>query len=78
MVLNVLILYLAPIYCARKATMYEIKAKADSKIRMTLTGAQVNALAHILRNQTVLDGNAPLIVELCGKFATKQIKNSDS
>jgi hypothetical protein len=52
-----------------------MKAKADTKIRMTLTGAEVNVLEHILRNQKVLDGNAYLVVKLLGKLSIKQLKN---
>ena len=42
---------------------------------MTLTGAEVNVLEHILRNQKVLDGNAYLVVKLLGKLSIKQLKN---
>ena len=72
MVLNV------PYYIQRRYTVLErlqmqnYKAKPDSKIRMTLTGSQVNALAHILENQTVLDRNAPLLMTLQGKLQIKQ------
>ena len=53
-----------------------MKAKADTKIRMTLTGAEVNVLEHILQNQEVVDRNAYLVVKLLGKFSIKQQKNS--
>ncbi len=52
-----------------------MKAKADAKIRMTLTGAEVNVLEHILQNQEVVDRNAYLVVKLLGKFSIKQQKN---
>tara|TARA_R100001163_G_C4897354_1_gene87518 strand:+ start:137 stop:313 length:177 start_codon:yes stop_codon:yes gene_type:complete len=52
-----------------------MKAKADAKIRMTLTGAEVNVLEHILQNQEVIDRNAYLVVKLLGKFSIKQQKN---
>lgn len=52
-----------------------MKAKADTKVRMTLTGAEINVLEHILENQEVLNRNAPLVVTLLGKLQIKQIKN---
>ena len=55
--------------------MQDIKAKADSNIRMTLTGAEVNVLAHILQNQEMFDLNAPLPMALLGKLQIKQLKN---
>ena len=55
--------------------MQDIKAKADSNIQMTLTGAEVNVLAHILQNQEMFDLNAPLPMALLGKLQIKQLKN---
>ena len=54
---------------------YTMKAKADAKIRMTLTGAEVNVLEHILQNQKVVDRDAYLVVKLLGKLSIKQLKN---
>ena len=51
------------------------KANPDAKIQMTLTGAEVNVLEHILWNQEVCDINSPLLMTLIGKLQIKQLKN---
>ena len=51
---------------------YTMKAKADTKVTITLTGAELNILEHVLRTSDEVGQDAPAIVTLRGKLEIKQ------
>ena len=53
---------------------YTMKAKADTKVTITLTGAELNILEHVLRTSDEVGQDAPAIVTLRGKLEIKQAK----
>ena len=53
---------------------YTMKAKADTKVTITLPGAELNILEHVLRTSDEVGQDAPAIVTLRGKLEIKQAK----
>ena len=53
---------------------YTMKAKADKKVTITLTGEELNILEHVLRTSDEVGQDAPAVMRLNGKLQNKQAK----
>ena len=51
-----------------------MKAKADTKVTITLTGEELNILEHVLRTSDEVGQDAPAVMRLNGKLQNKQAK----